>query len=89
MGNGQEWAEVVYAPQSLSLSKKGPTYRFLAIREPFELDRAERKKLGLPPDILPPRQLVFPEMIDSKEGLTGNWLLGAYRRLEKLSFSLE
>ena len=24
-----------------------------------------------------------------KEGLTGSWLLGAYRRLEKLSFSLE
>ncbi len=89
LDKGQEWAEVVYSPQSLSTSKKGPTYRFLAIREPFELDRAERKKLGLPPDILPPRQLVFPEMIDSKEGLTGNWLLGAYRRLEKLSFSLE
>ena len=25
LGNGQEWAEVVYAPQSLSLDKKSPT----------------------------------------------------------------
>ena len=57
----------MYSPQSLSTSKKGPTYRFLAIREPFELDGAERKKLGLPQDILPPRQLVFPEMIESIE----------------------
>lgn len=29
----QEWAEVCFAPNSLSTRKNGPTYRFLAIRE--------------------------------------------------------
>lgn len=37
MDKRQEWAEVVYSPQPPSPSKKGPTYRFPAIREPFEL----------------------------------------------------
>ena len=30
---GQEWAEVCFVPTWAGLSKKGPTYRFLAIRE--------------------------------------------------------
>jgi hypothetical protein len=31
----QEWAEVCYVPNWAGHSKKGPTYRFLAIREPL------------------------------------------------------
>jgi len=30
---GQEWAELCYVPQEISRSKKGPDYRYLAIRE--------------------------------------------------------
>ena len=37
----QEWAEVCFVPNSLSTRKDGPTYRFLAIREPL-------KQLDLP-----------------------------------------
>jgi hypothetical protein len=33
--DGQQWAEVCFVPNDLATSKKGPTYRFLAIREPF------------------------------------------------------
>jgi hypothetical protein len=32
---GQEWAEVCYVPNEISRSKKGPDYRYLAIREPI------------------------------------------------------
>jgi hypothetical protein len=33
VATGQEWAEVCFVPTWTALSKKGPTYRFLAIRE--------------------------------------------------------
>ena len=36
LSKGQEWAEISYAPNSLSTSRKGGIYRFLAIREPFK-----------------------------------------------------
>lgn len=32
---GQEWAEVGYVSQQIGYSKKGPDYRFIAIREPL------------------------------------------------------
>ena len=35
-GVRQEWAEVVYVPQALALSKEAPDYRFLALRERVE-----------------------------------------------------
>ncbi len=35
-GAAQEWAEVVYVPQRLALSKLAPDYRYLAIREKVE-----------------------------------------------------
>lgn len=66
LGNGQEWAEVVYAPQSLSLDKNGPTYRFLAIREAFELE-GSGKKLRLSQELQDSRQLFIPELIDDLE----------------------
>ena len=66
LGNGQEWAEVIYAPQSLSLDKKGPTYRFLAIREAFELE-GSGKKLRLSQELQDSRQLFIPELIDDLE----------------------
>jgi len=31
----QEWAEVVFVPSAIGMSKKGPEYRFVAIREPL------------------------------------------------------
>jgi hypothetical protein len=39
---GQEWAEVCFVPNWIGQSKKGPDYRFLAIREPL------RQQLELP-----------------------------------------
>jgi len=48
----QEWAEVCFVPNSLSTRKGGPTYRFLAIREPLE-------QLDLP-GIENQRELPFP-----------------------------
>ena len=33
MAAGQEWAEVCFVPNWAARSKKGPSYRFLAIRE--------------------------------------------------------
>jgi hypothetical protein len=39
---GQQWAEVCYVPNWAGHSKKGPDYRFLAIREPL------RQQLSLP-----------------------------------------
>jgi hypothetical protein len=33
--SNQEWAEVCFVPNWVARSKKGPTYRFLAIREPL------------------------------------------------------
>lgn len=50
----QEWAEVCFVPNSLSTRKDGPTYRFLAIREPLE-------QLDLP-GVDPQRELPFPTM---------------------------
>lgn len=38
--SGKECAEIVYAPNSLSFSKKGPEYRFIAIREKFDAKAA-------------------------------------------------
>jgi hypothetical protein len=49
--SNQEWAEVAYAPQSLSSSKNGPEYRFLATREKFSgkmEETAEEKQLPIP-----------------------------------------
>ncbi|MBN2384099.1 transposase [bacterium] len=33
---GQQWAEVCYVPTWMATSKKSPTYRFLALREPIK-----------------------------------------------------
>lgn len=33
---GQQWAEVCFVPNSIGHSKKGPDYRFIAIREPLQ-----------------------------------------------------
>jgi hypothetical protein len=49
---GQEWAEVCFVPNWTATSKKGPTYRFLAIRE--LLQQAEMPGLEA--------QLPFPTM---------------------------
>ncbi len=53
---GQQWAEVCYVPSEIGKSKKGPTYRFLAIREPL----AEQTELpGLDSS---QKELPFPTM---------------------------
>ena len=57
---GQEWAEVMYAPNALCTSKKGPAYRFLAIREPF----SQKEE--------PSRQLLIPEVINEMESTNKN-----------------
>lgn len=49
---GQEWAEVCFVPNWAGRSLKGPTYRFLAVREPL----AQRALPGLEEEV----QLPFP-----------------------------
>jgi hypothetical protein len=47
----QEWAEVCFVPNWVGQSKKGPPYRFLAIREPLEqpsLPGVEERQKELP-----------------------------------------
>ncbi len=57
---GQQWAEVCYVPNSLSTRKNGPTYRFLAIREPLlQLDL---------PGVDEDRKLPF-QTIDNDDGV--------------------
>jgi hypothetical protein len=48
---GQEWAEVCFVPSASARKKDGPTYRFLAIREPLaqlELEGMESDQADLP-----------------------------------------
>jgi hypothetical protein len=73
---GQEWAEMAYAPQNLSRSKKAPEIRFFAIREGFSrrTDRKEdggagkngpvQKELGLQMT-----EEIIEELISASEGL--------------------
>jgi hypothetical protein len=60
----QEWAEAGFVPNTLSTRKGGPTYRFMAIREPLEqLDlsgkvtdqRSPVTDPGFPPEFDPDR----------------------------------
>lgn len=47
----QQWAEVCFVPQGAGHSKTGPSYRFLAIREPLrqlELESMESDQVELP-----------------------------------------
>ena len=45
----QQWAEVGYVPSWAGVSKTGPDYRFLAIREPLrELDLGDAEQLPFP-----------------------------------------
>jgi hypothetical protein len=55
MDTGQEYAEVVYVPNWAGHSKKGPDYRFLAIREPMQNELP-----GLEPEVQP--ELPFQTM---------------------------
>jgi hypothetical protein len=52
VATGQEWAEVCFVPTWAGLSKKGPSYRFLAIRELL----TQRELPGIP------AQLPFPTL---------------------------
>jgi hypothetical protein len=56
--SSQEWAEVSYAPQSLSSSKNSPEYRFLVTREKFS---------GKVEEAAEERQLPIPELIEDLE----------------------
>lgn len=56
----QQWAEVCFVPNSLSTKKSGPSYRFLAIREPLQ----QRDLPGLEAE---PKKLPFPTF-DFKTG---------------------
>jgi hypothetical protein len=50
---GQEWAEVCFVPNAISKSKKGPEYRFIAVRERLS------EQLSLP-GVLEDKQLQLP-----------------------------
>lgn len=51
---GQEWAEVCFVPKGIGYSKRGPEYRYLAIREPL-------RQLELP-GMEGQRELPFPSL---------------------------
>ena len=55
---GQEWAELCYVPTGISRSKKGPDYRYLAIREVMY----ERELPGDEMEELCQRTLPFPNV---------------------------
>lgn len=55
---GQEWAELCYVPTGISRSKKGPDYRYLAIREVMY----ERELPGDDMEELCQRTLPFPNV---------------------------
>ena len=55
LADGQEWTEIIYAPNSLCTSKRGPAYRFLAIREVF----GKNEEIS--------QQLLIPEIIEQVE----------------------
>lgn len=61
-GVPQEWAEVVYVPQELALSKTAPDYRFLAIRE--------RVEQGVLPGMTPGEQPELPFATETLAGVT-------------------
>lgn len=51
MDTGQEWAEVCFVPIEAARKKTGPSYRFLAIREPLaqlEIEELETDQKDLP-----------------------------------------
>jgi hypothetical protein len=51
---GQEWAEVCFVPNQIGHSKRGPEYRYLALREPL-------RQLELP-GMTEQRELPFPSL---------------------------
>lgn len=55
---GQEWAELCYVPKDISRSKKGPDYRYLAIREVMY----ERELPGADMEDLCQQVLPFPNI---------------------------
>jgi hypothetical protein len=55
---GQEWAELCYVPNEISRSKKGPNYRYLAIREVMY----ERELPGEEMEELCQQSLPFPSV---------------------------
>jgi hypothetical protein len=65
---GQEWAEVCFVPNDSARKKDGPSYRFLAIREPlaqFELEGMKSDQAELP----------FPTIDEDHDGATRRYKL--------------
>jgi len=52
----QQWAEVCFVPNALATTKKGPEYRFIAIREKLE------QQLSIPETEMVQYQLPFPTL---------------------------
>jgi hypothetical protein len=48
MATGQEWAEVCFVPAWTATSKKGPNYRFLAVRELLQQKQLPGMEIQLP-----------------------------------------
>ena len=58
---GQQWAEVCFVPDGLATKKKGPSYRFVAIREPL-------RQLDLPGTEDKQQRFPFPTMLFGDKG---------------------
>lgn len=65
----QEWAEVAYASNELSLSKKSAEYRFFVIREQFEITIKEQTKLHTEETQM---KLPLEEMVENLEKSNAN-----------------
>jgi hypothetical protein len=84
----QQWAEVCFVPNEVARKKDGPSYRYVAIREPLrqlELDGMETPQAALPfPTICydscgPARRFKIFGLVSNREDLAGDELIRWHR----------
>jgi hypothetical protein len=77
---GQEYAEVCFVPNWVGHKKDGPTYRFLAIREPLKPDNDDKKggKLPFPTMDFGPVRYKLTAVVTNRE-IPGDELIWWYR----------
>ena len=78
LDTGQQWAEVCFVPNGSGSSKKGPEYRFLAIREPMrqlELPGMEAPKLPFPVMSFDRQKYKLFGLVSNRTTIPGNELI--------------
>ena len=82
LDTGQQWAEVCFVPNGSGFSKKGPEYRFLAIREPLqqlELPGLEAPELPFPVMSFGRQRYKLFGLVSNRTTLPGVQLIGCSR----------